>query len=352
MSPIAKVFELDREELNLSRAVVVVVVLGIVVIVLEVIDAQKYVTTVVFAVLYVAIVDPGGNFGSGAVRMGEFAAIGALVTLLGFAVGGGGWALVVIAAFVVTLGSGLAVKFGFRRFAAGTLLNTWFLIAITLPVEYKLDRVSTHAWSQALAWLAGCALWIASAGVLWVAHGRKPRAAPFPEIPGDISPRKLTRPIVLFALIRATAIAIAVAIPFGLHLPNADWMPIATLIAMAPSLEQSTLLAEQRLAGAILGALIAAALLLTVDNKHVLEAAVVVLLTVGIAIHGVNYAHYTAAIAAAVLIAIDLPHPSNFTHEALRVLYTFLGVGLAVLVMLLADQLRKRATKAPTPQAA
>ena len=313
MSQMAKVFKLDWDQLKLSRAVAVVVVLGIVVIVLEVIDAQKYVTTVVFAVLYVAIVDPGGNFGSGAVRMGEFAVIGALVTLLAFGVGGGGWGLVVLAAFVVTLGSGLAVKYGFHRFAAGTLLNTWFLIAITLPVEYKLDRVSTHAWSQALAWLAGCALWIASAGVLWVAHGRKPRAAPFPEIPGDISPRTLTRPIVLFALIRATAIAIA---------------------------------------GAILGALIAAALLLTVDNKHVLEAAVVVLLTVGIAIHGVNYAHYTAAIAAAVLIAIDLPHPSNFTHEALRVLYTFLGVGLAVLVMLLADQLRKRATKTPTPQAA
>ncbi len=63
MSSMAKVFELDREELNLSRAVAVVVVLGIVVIVLEVIDEQKYVTTVVFAVLYVAIVDPGASSG-------------------------------------------------------------------------------------------------------------------------------------------------------------------------------------------------------------------------------------------------------------------------------------------------
>ena len=71
----------------------------------------------------------------------------------------------------------------------------------------------------------------------------------------------------------------------------------------------------------------------------------------GIAIHGVNYALYTAAIAAGVLIAIDLPHPANFTHEGLRVLYTFLGVGLAVLVMLLATQLGKRAAK-PAPHTA
>ena len=193
-------------------------------------------------------------------------------------------------------------------------------------------------------------LWIAFAGVVWLARGRKSRLAPFPEIPGDISPRKLTQPIVLYAVIRAIAIAIAVAIPFGLHLPEADWMPIATLAAMAPSLAQSTLVAEQRRAGAILGALVAAAFLLTVDNKHVLEVAVIVL-TLGIAIHGVNYALYTAAIAAGVLIAIDLPHPANFTLEGLRVLYTFLGVGLAVLVMLLATQLGKRAAK-PTPQTA
>jgi len=117
-----------------------------------------------------------------------------------------------------------------------------------------------------------------------------------------------------------------------------------------PSLEQSMLVSEQRLAGAVLGALVAAVLLLTVHDKHVLEVAVVVILTLGVAIHGVNYALYTAAIAAAVLIAIDLPHPTNLSHEALRVLYTFLGVGLAVLVMLLATQLGKRAAKAPAPQ--
>ena len=65
-----------------------------------------------------------------------------------------------------------------------------------------------------------------------------------------------------------------------------------------------------------------------------------------------HHALYTAAIAAAVLIAIDLPHPADFTHEALRVLYTFFGVGLAVLVMLLATQLGKRAAAKPAPHAA
>jgi hypothetical protein len=322
------------------------VILSLVVVVLEVIDQQEFVLTVVFAVLYVGISDPGGDFGHGATRMGQFAVLGALVTLLGFGVGGGGWGLVVVATFLVTLAGGLAVKFGLHRFVAGMLLNSWFLIAITLPVEYGLDDVSIHAWSQALAWLAGSAVWIAFVGALWLARGRRSRSAPFPEIPGDISPRKLTRPIVLFAVLRATAVAGAVAIAFGLHLPEAAWMPIATFAAIAPSLAQSALVAEQRLAGAIVGALVASALLFTVENQHVLEVAVIVLLTLGIGVHGVNYALYTAAIAAAVLTAIDLPHPTNFKLEALRVLCTFLGVGLALLVMLLADQLRKRAARA------
>ena len=47
-------------------------------------------------------------------------------------------------------------------------------------------------------------------------------------------------------------------------MPNADWMPVATIVAMKPSLQQSALVAEQHLAGATLGAAVAALFLLTV----------------------------------------------------------------------------------------
>jgi len=115
MSPIAKVFKLDRKALNVPRAVAVVVILAAVVVVLEVIDEPQYVITVVFAVLFAGLSDPGGDFGSGAIRMGVFALLGALLTLLGFGLGGAAWELVVLAAFVVTLLGGLAVKFGLSR---------------------------------------------------------------------------------------------------------------------------------------------------------------------------------------------------------------------------------------------
>ena len=65
-----------------------------------------------------------------------------------------------------------------------------------------------------------------------------------------------------------------------------------------------------------------------------------------------NYALYCAAIAAGVLIVIDLLQPSDYGAEGYRVLWTLCGVGIGVIVMLLAGLLGKRAAKAPPGQPA
>jgi uncharacterized membrane protein YccC len=127
----------------------------------------------------------------------------------------------------------------------------------------------------------------------------------------------------------------------GEHRLTAD-----VLVAMKSSLDQSTLVAMQRLAGATIGAVVAAVFLLTVDTKIVLGVVTVILGTLAGSIRAVNYAFYCAALAAAVLIAEDLPHPTDLGHEARRVLFTFAGVGIAVVVMLLAGLLQKRTAKA------
>ncbi|MFZ0191470.1 MAG: hypothetical protein WAL72_31505 [Streptosporangiaceae bacterium] len=41
------------------------------------------------------------------------------------------------------------------------------------------------------------------------------------------------------------------------------------------------------------------------------------------------------AIAGAVLIALDLPNPANFGVEGRRILFTLIGVGIAVVFMVL-----------------
>jgi hypothetical protein len=70
------------------------------------------------ATLFGALSDPGGNHGPRLARMAVMAAAGALLTALGFGIGGGAWGWVVLAAFVATLPGGLAVKYGAHRFVA------------------------------------------------------------------------------------------------------------------------------------------------------------------------------------------------------------------------------------------
>jgi uncharacterized membrane protein YccC len=164
----------------------------------------------------------------------------------------------------------------------------------------------------------------------------------------------------MFALIRAIAIAGTVALAFGLDLSHGYWMPIAAIVAMKASLDQTTVIAAQRLAGALIGAAVAALLLLIPASEHGLqlfaisrglELVAIVALMHAIAIRFWNYALYCGAIATGVLIMIDLPQPSNYAAEGYRVLWTLCGVAIAVVVMFLAGLLARRTAKTP-PQPA
>ena len=358
MSQVAKVFQLNRQGFNLRAGAVFAVVLGLLIIVGVLPAERRYFLTAIFGAVIVAVSDPGGKYGYRVPRLAVVAGIGALLTALGFGIGGGAWGFVVLAAFVATLLAGLAVTYGLHRFVAAYVLNVWFIVALGLPtlISFQVPGlfgsglIHTEPWKQALAWLVGSALWIAYTFIMWLVRRGVAEPQPVAEIPGDISPRPLTRPIILFAVIRAAALATAVAISFGLKLPNAYWMPIATIIAMKPDLQQSALVAERRIAGTVVGAGVAALVLLAVDNRTALEVIVVVLVALAASIHGVNYAWYTAALGGAILIAADVPHPSDLADEGRRILFTFAGVGIAIIVMFLADRLQKHAAKT-APQA-
>ena len=342
-SRLAAIFKLNKTGFNLRRAVSTLVAMLLPVVVLTLLHQEIYIITMVFAVLFVGFSDPGGEYSYRAPRIAGVAVVGALLTALGFGIGGRWWGWVVLAAFVVTVFGGLAVKYGLHRFTAGVMLNVWFLVAISLPGSYELDGVQTSAWAQTVAWLIGSALVIAYVTVMWLARGRTAQPQPAADVvPDSVEPVALSRQVILFAVIRAVAVSIAVAIAFGLQVQNADWMPVATLVAMRPSLQESALVAEQRLAGAIIGALVAAFFLFTVGNNMVLLVVIVVLAALAGSLRAVNYAWYCAGVAGAVLIGMDLSHPSNLADEGRRVFFNFIGVGLAVVVMFLAGLLNKR----------
>ena len=47
----------------------------------------------------------------------------------------------------------------------------------------------------------------------------------------------------------------------------------------------------------------------------------------------------------AILIAADVPHPSNLTYEGRRILWTCVGIGIAFIVMFRVDRLQKHSAK-------
>jgi hypothetical protein len=354
---LSKVFELNLAGLNWPRAVLFLDVALVPLIVFWAIGYEQYLLSALFGLLFAWLADPGGGYGYRASRIAVFALAGAGLTALGFGIGGDAWGWLALAAFAVTLVAGLTAAFGVRRFVTALLLNLWFIVTLGVASSFHHHtHVTSYTWAQVLAWTGGAALWIAVTFIGWLVRGREVRPQPVAELPGDTSRQKLARPLIMFAVIRALVMAGTVALAFGLDLSHGYWLPIAAMAAMKPSLEQATLVAAQRLAGALIGAAAAVLLLLIPASEHGprlstvehgLEVVAVVLLMHGAAARFCNYALYTGAIAAGVLILVDLPQPSNYAAEGYRVLWTLCGVGVGLLIMLLADLLAKRTAKEP-----
>ncbi len=151
---LAAIFAIDRQGIKLVRGLVVVVAMLIPLVVLVAVGLEKYWLILVFAMLFVALSDPGGTYKRRLRTMTAVGLIGGALTALGFALGGGPWGLVVLAAFVVTLAAGLSLKFGRHGFTAGLMLDSWFLVAISEPAGQHLTAATSEWWEQALAWLS------------------------------------------------------------------------------------------------------------------------------------------------------------------------------------------------------
>ncbi|MFE0458813.1 FUSC family protein [Kitasatospora sp. NPDC058965] len=358
---LSKVFELNHAGVNWRRAVVFLDVGLVPLIVFWAIGHEEYLLSALFGLLFTSLADPGGGFGHRTAHSAVFALIGAGITALAFGIGGEAWGWLALTAFAVTLVAGLTLTFGVHRFVNAMLLNVWFIVAVGLAFNlHHAARLTTHTWAQVLAWAGGAALWILMTFVEWLVRGRPDLPQPFVEIPGDTSRKKLTPPVIVFVVLRALVIGGTVALAFGLDLSYGYWIPIAAIIAMKPNLEQSTLVSTQRLAGAFIGAVAAALLLLLPASEtgfrlfamtRGLEVVALVLFVHAVGIRFLNYALYSAAIAAGALVLADLPQPSHYAAEGYRVLWTVCGAGISLLVMLLAGLLAKR-TAERTPRSA
>ncbi|MFI0964308.1 FUSC family protein [Streptomyces sp. NPDC021080] len=320
------------------------------------IGCEQYLLSALFGLLFAALADPGGGYGRRALDIAVFALIGSGVTALAFGIGTDDWGGLALAAFGVTLAGGLAAVSGTRRCVNAWLLGAWFVVAIGLESGlHASDLITSRTWAQVLAWTGGAALWLVAAFARWLIRGRTERPRPLAELPGDTSWKKPDLPLIRFAVIRALAVAGTVALAYGPDLSHGGWIPIAAVIAMKPSPEQTAIVSAQRLTGALIGAAVATLLLLAPPSEHGirlfavergLEAVALVLFAHGAAIRFRNPAYCTAAVTAGALVLVELPQHSGGAAEGYRVLWTLCGVGIGLLAMWLADRVAERAAGA------
>ena len=212
VSWLSKVFKLNTSGLNWPRAVMVLDVILVPMVVFWAIGHEEYLLSAMFGALFAVVADPGGAYGYRAARMAVFGLIGAGVTALGFSLGGARWGWLVLAA------------------SPSRWLPAWRLCSGytgSLPPCSSTSGSSSRSHSESasistptspatpgLRCSPGPAVQRSGSRltfVTWLICGRRDMPQPVAEIPGDTSTRKLTRPIIAFAVIRALAIAGTVA---------------------------------------------------------------------------------------------------------------------------------------------
>jgi uncharacterized membrane protein YccC len=336
MDHVAGVFEFKADALNLRKGVELLVLMGVPLVVVVSLGVPQYWLSLAFGVLFAALSDPGADhpYANRVLWLAGVAVGGALLTALGFALGRGDWGPVALVAALATLLSGFAAAYGKHAAYVAYLLLIWLLIALALPRSYPFVPWPAQPWPQALAWLAGGALWIL---LTFVVSVRKRDRQPSPSDPAQHTALvSLSQPLILFSALRAVAVALTVAIAWGFTLPHADWMPVATIVVMKPDHDEALFVAEQRVAGTILGALLAAGLLTAVHDRALLAVFIAVGGALGGAMRNANYAIYCVFVSAVVLTCLGLGHPGSLANNWERVGWTLAGVAIGLGVMLLA----------------
>jgi hypothetical protein len=199
----------------------------------------QYWPNISFGVLYVGLSDlfsHGAPFSTRMRRLTITTLVGALFTALG-----ANWEVAVLATFVVTLLCGAALAWGMPAVAVAYLLNLWFVFSLSL------HGGAAQALPQALAWLIGGALYMLVALI----HFRREQSSASDPAQGQIPVQRsgslfatyfalwrFSSPQFRWVLLKALAVTLASAIGLGFVLPDAQWVPIFTLIVLQPGSEE------------------------------------------------------------------------------------------------------------------
>jgi uncharacterized membrane protein YccC len=132
------------------------------------------------------------------------------------------------------------------------------------------------------------------------------------------------------ALRLGLAASLASLLASTVHVVRGYWIPMTVVLVLKPNFGGTLERSVQRITGTILGALIAAVLLLVLRDPWLLLVALAPLAFASFALRNRNYGLFALAITATIMLMLDLAHPVTVWDSFLRILHTVIGSLLAL----------------------
>jgi uncharacterized membrane protein YccC len=115
------------------------------------------------------------------------------------------------------------------------------------------------------------------------------------------------------------------------HLIRGYWIPMTVVIVLKPNFGGTLQRSVQRITGTVLGALLAALLMLALPEPWLLWSVLPALVFATFSLRNFNYTLFSLALTPTVLLMLDIAHPITVTDSFLRVVYTIVGSIVALL---------------------
>lgn len=159
--------------------------------------------------------------------------------------------------------------------------------------------------------------------------GQKPKTFdPLAEIRNSISLRSST---FRHAVRLGFATAIGGVLAALVHIVRGYWIPMTVVIVLKPNFGGTVQRSVQRVTGTVLGALLAALIVLDLPEPWLLWAVLPALAFATFSSRNYNYTLFSLSLTPMVLLMLDIAHPITVADSFLRVAHTIIGSALALL---------------------
>jgi uncharacterized membrane protein YccC len=131
------------------------------------------------------------------------------------------------------------------------------------------------------------------------------------------------------ALRLGVSLSIGVILYSITNLPMGYWVTLTIMLVLKPNLGATFQRFFQRVGGTILGAVLAAIILLAIASKPILDIIIVIMVFFGVALIGFNYGYSVVFLSIFILLITDTSSSTGWQFAEVRVLNTLIGAGLA-----------------------